>query len=264
MKNTHHGPNPHTTSWQHVGKWYNEQVGFGGHYYHQHVVIPNVLKLLKLTPQSCLLDLACGQGVLARSLPPQVAYQGIDIARNLIADAQKLTDRPNTRFALGNITKPLPINKRDFTHAAIILALQNIEELGSVFANVFNHLNSGGKLVIVMNHPCFRIPRQSSWGIDEQNKTQYRRIDHYSTSMKIPITASPSRGQQSPITWSFHFSIDTLSNALYQNGFVIEKIEEWSSDKQSHGRAARMENRSRSEIPLFMAFLCQKWDKKGK
>jgi len=34
---------------------------------------------------------------------------------------------------------------------------------------------------------------------------------------------------------------------------VIEKIEEWASDKDSVGKAAKMENRARAEIPLFMA-----------
>jgi hypothetical protein len=40
---------------------------------------------------------------------------------------------------------------------------------------------------------------------------------------------------------------------LKDAGFVIEEIEEWTSDKESEGRAGRMENRSRNEIPLFMA-----------
>ena len=40
---------------------------------------------------------------------------------------------------------------------------------------------------------------------------------------------------------------------LQQAGFVIQLIEEWGSDKSSVGSAARMENRSRQEFPLFLA-----------
>jgi hypothetical protein len=40
---------------------------------------------------------------------------------------------------------------------------------------------------------------------------------------------------------------------LKDAGFAIDVIEEWTSDKESEGRAARMENRSRSEFPLFLA-----------
>jgi hypothetical protein len=40
---------------------------------------------------------------------------------------------------------------------------------------------------------------------------------------------------------------------LKDAGFVIDTIEEWTSDKESEGRAGKMENRSRAEIPLFMA-----------
>ena len=54
-----------STSWQRVEKWYNEATGAEGHYYHQHLVMPGILKLFGLQPGNSVLDLACGQGVLA-------------------------------------------------------------------------------------------------------------------------------------------------------------------------------------------------------
>jgi hypothetical protein len=39
---------------------------------------------------------------------------------------------------------------------------------------------------------------------------------------------------------------------------VIEKIEEWVSDKKSTGPMAKMEDRARDEIPMFMAILATK------
>jgi len=42
-------------------------------------------------------------------------------------------------------------------------------------------------LVIVLNHPCFRIPRQSGWGIDEKNKLQFRKVIKYMSPMEIPL-----------------------------------------------------------------------------
>lgn len=246
------------TSWHQVGKWYQETVGLTGHYYHKHVVIPGVLRLLKIQNTSSLLDLACGQGVLARFLPKDVYYQGVDIARSLIDFAQSQDKGKNHYYTIADVTKPLPIVKKDFTHATIILALQNLERPDLAIANATHHLIKDGKLLIVLNHPCFRIPRQSSWEIDEKNKLQYRRINRYFSPLRIPINMHPGNGAKSPLTWSFHYPLAFYSEFLFKHGFLIEKIEEWVSDKKSVGDAAKMENRGRSEFPLFMAILAIK------
>ncbi|HIH10980.1 TPA: methyltransferase domain-containing protein [Candidatus Woesearchaeota archaeon] len=246
------------TSWQPVSEWYTKTVGESGNYYHQHVVIPAVLQLLNLSENSSLLDLACGQGVLERQISPSVYYQGIDISPSLINYAKTQIHNPNHHVAVGNVTRPLPIAKTNFSHAAIVLALQNIEEPELALQQAADRLAPNGTLVLMLNHPAFRIPRQSSWGIDEKTKTQFRRVDRYLSPLKIPITAAPGQGQRSAITWSYHQPISAYSAFLNNAGFVIEIIEELGSDKVSVGKAAKMENRSRVEFPLFMAIKAQK------
>jgi len=244
------------TSWQGVSKWYNKSVGDKGHYYHQHVVIPGALKLLNLTKTASLLDIACGQGVLARHADVG-QYYGVDIAADLIAEARSRA-RSNQQFFVGDVTSPLPFPKKDFSHAAIVLALQNIEHADLVIKNASDHLVTGGKFLIVLNHPAFRIPRQSSWGIDEQNKLQYRKIVRYMSPLKIPIDMTPGHSQKHALTWSYHHPISYYTTLLYTHGFMIQNIEEWISDKTSEGKAAAMENRSREEFPMFMAILAVK------
>jgi hypothetical protein len=139
-----------------------------------------------------------------------------------------------------------------FTHAAIILALQNIKEPQKAIANAAKHLTANGSLVIVLNHPAFRIPRQSSWGIDEQNKLQYRRINRYMSPLEIPITMHPG-DTDSGVTWSYHLPISAYTEMLSREGFFIQRLEEWMSDKKSVGSAGKMENRARDEFPLFLA-----------
>ena len=248
------------TSWQPVGKWYNEKVGEEGHYYHQTVILPKVLQLFDFPKdRACsLVDFACGQGVLSRHLPSHVTYTGIDASASLIAAAKRYDSKPSHTFIQADITQKLPLGPRLFSHASIILAIQNIDSPLAFFENAFAHLEKGAPLIIVMNHPCFRIPRQSSWKTDTENKIQYRRIDRYMSSMNIPIQAHPSQGKDSSQTWSFHHPLSFYSQALKKAGFVIELIDEWCSNKRSEGSAAKMENRSREEIPLFMAILARK------
>lgn len=212
------------TSWHKVGKWYNKSVGDSGHYFHQHVVLPGVIKLLGLKNNSSVLDLGCGQGVLARQLPKEIEYVGIDSAKSLITFAKDRDPKQNHHYYEGDVTRPLPISKKDFTHAAIILALQNLEKPDLALFQASDHLISNGKLVIVLNHPCFRIPRLTSWEIDEKKKLQYRRIERYLSPIRIPITAHPSKGNHSPITWSFHYPLSSYVQFLRQAGFVIEAM----------------------------------------
>jgi ubiquinone/menaquinone biosynthesis C-methylase UbiE len=262
MRKNFHSERSRTTSWQKVAPWYNKVTRGGeGHYYHEHVVIPGAIRLLNLQPNiqntnPNILDLACGNGVLAKSLPKGIKYTGVDLSESLIKYAKSGDKNYNHKYLVADITKPLNLPE-SFNAATIILALQNIREPQKVFENVSKILSDNCKLVIVLNHPAFRIPRQSSWGIDENRKIQYRRVDKYMSPMEIPIRMNPS-DPQSEQTMSYHFPISDYSKMLKDAGFVIELIEEWTSDKESVGRAGRMENRSRAEIPLFMAILATK------
>ena len=214
-------------------------------------MLPGVVRLLGMKPGESLLDLGCGQGVLASRIPKDVKYVGVDAAASLIDFAKKQDKNPKHSYYLGDVTKPLPIAEK-FSHAAIVLALQNMEEPALAIKNAAEHLSEEGELVIVLNHPAFRIPRQSSWGIDEGSKIQYRRENIYMSALKIPITMHPGE-KSGPTTWSFHRPLSTYTKILSDNGFVIEIIEEWTSDKESVGKAGKMENRSRAEFPLFLA-----------
>lgn len=244
------------TSWQKVASWYHKSVKDEGSY-HQSLVTPKALQLLKLDQKSSLLDLGCGQGILAKSLPNNY-YQGADLSVKLIEIAKREDRNPLHHFIVVDVTKPLSLDKKDFTHAAIILALQNIERGDLAIENAGKYLTRGGKLVIVLNHPCFRIPRQSFWEIDEQNKIEYRRINRYLSPLKIPIKMHPGM-KNSPLTWSFHYAISDYSKFLHKAGFCIEEIEEWTSAKTSLGKVAKMENRARDEFPLFLTFVCRKY-----
>jgi SAM-dependent methyltransferase len=244
------------TSWGKVAKWYGEIVGEKGHFFHQTLVIPGALRLLDLKNGDRVLDVACGQGVLARRLSGEVSYTGVDLAHGLIAEAKRMDLNKKHKYIVADVTKNIPGSEK-YNKVAIILALQNIKEPDITIKLTGDKLDKGGKLLIVLNHPCFRIPRQSSWETDIKNKLQYRRINRYMSPLEIPINMHPG-DRNSPVTWSFHLPIEEYSRMLMENGFLIEKIEEWTSDKESAGKMAKAENRARDEFPMFMAILAVK------
>jgi SAM-dependent methyltransferase len=241
-------------SWDSSEQWYSSCVGEKGHYYHQALVLPNSMRLLGKI--SSLLDLGCGQGVLARQLRDDIAYCGIDFSKALIAQAKKLS--PKREFIHADASEPLPIEKKDFDRAAFILSLQNIENGKAAVENAAKHVKKGGKILIVLNHPCFRIPRQSDWGVDERMKLQYRRMNGYMSELKIPIQTNPGKGELSESTFSYHHPLSDYIAWLNSAGCAVTAMEEWCSDKKSEGARAKMEDRARKEFPLFLAIVAAK------
>jgi len=238
------------TSWGKSSKWYNKIVGESGHYYHQHLIMPSVIKSLDLKPGMSVLDLGCGQGVLARNLPKEIDYCGVDISAALINQAKKYSQSTNQRFMIGDVSAPLSLNQK-FDAIVMILSLQNIKNLAGVMQNTKRLSHPRSRLVVVLNHPCFRIPRQSGWEVDERNKLQKRGVTKYMAEMEIPIATHRS-SKQSATTWSFHRPLSQYVDQMVKQGFLIEAINELVSDKESQGKVGKMENRSRAEIPLFM------------
>jgi ubiquinone/menaquinone biosynthesis C-methylase UbiE len=247
--------NRNDTSWQSESRAYDNIVGQFGHYYHEHIILPKTMELLSLKRGDRHLDLGCGQGVLSRWLPKDVEYVGMDLSKDLIQKAKQYSKAKKEHcFLVHDITKPFPFSKEDqFSHATAILVLQNIEKPLEVFQNLKSHLKSGGKFIMVLNHPCFRIPRQSSWGYDEASKIQYRKIYSYMHEQKIPIQMHPGKG--SNVTLSFHYPLSSFMEKLARAGFVLTGIHEWCSDKKSEGARAHAEDRARKEFPLFLT-LC--------
>jgi hypothetical protein len=151
-----------------------------------------------------------------------------------------------------------------FDAATCIMALTNIEPIDSVLSGAASLLRPGGALVLVISHPAFRAPGQTHWGFDAKGPgggVQYRRVDGYLSAGQHRIVMHPGEAPD-VVTWTFHRPIQHYSRALAQAGMAIELLEEWSSRRQSQpGPRAEAENRSRREIPLFLAIRAVKMER---
>jgi ubiquinone/menaquinone biosynthesis C-methylase UbiE len=237
------------TAWKEkVGEWYKKNMGKDGNYYHQSVIIPGVLRLLAVKNEEKILDLGCGQGIMGRQIKGK--YLGVDLSDNLIKEAMKLDRNPNHSYQIADITKEIK-TRENFDKGMIILALQNVKKPFGVIRNFANLIRNRGEILIVLNHPCFRIPKHSDWKVID--KKQYRIIETYMSPLEIPIESSPFDKRNNQISFSYHYPLSAYMEMLSDNGFLIEKIEEWTSPKKSSGPMAIIEDRARKEFPLFLA-----------
>ena len=184
-------------------------------------------------------------------------YGGM-VAEALAAAARKHDPRPTRRYLVADACGTLPFEEAGFTHAVCMLAIQNVENPRNLVANAAARLAPGGRFVLVLNHPCFRIPRQTSWEVDLKRHIRFRRVDRYLSRMRAAIAMNPGLGAASAETWSFHAPLSDIFSWLKDAGLLVEGLEEWVSHKRSEGPAAVMENRARAEFPLFLAIAALK------
>lgn len=245
------------TSWEKSADWYDKILGERGSEIYREVVIPNALTLLAPEKGERILDLGCGQGVFSRAIAETGALvTGVDAAPSLIKKAGTYPSRTAIRYYDRDAAEIGDLGP--FDAASAILCLQNMEHLDQVCAAAAAVLKPGGRMVWVLNHPAFRIPRQTSWGHEEERKIQYRRIDAYSSTLSIPIVMHPGKAD-SESTMSFHRSLETLTQSGFKAGLLLSGFHEWYSHKESQpGPRARAENRARREFPLFLGLAWRK------
>ncbi len=248
-------PAGHPAGWQNVARWYSSYLE-GPETYQDQVVFPGVLKLLAPKAGATYLDIACGEGSLDQRIAAAGSrVVGFDAAPALIEKARR-RGIAGAEFLVGDARHfPDALRSRRFDGAVCVLAIQNIKDMRAVFAEAANVLAPGAPLVLVLNHPAFRVPRQSDWGWDEAKKILYRRVDRYLTPLDVPILMNPGQQGRKPLTtMSHHRPLQDYVAALAAAGFSIDALEEWVSHRASDsGPRAKAENRSRAEFPLFLA-----------
>ena len=251
---TRQGRPRRATGWDDAADWYVGWVGEFGSEHHRRIAIPAALELLDVRPSERVLDVGCGHGVLARPLLEAGAvYTGVDASPRLIAAAQRSYGR-NGRFIVGDATRlgSLPdLAAASFDAAVFLLSIQDMDPLDAAVAGAARLLVPGGRLVTVMTHPAFRIPRHSGWGWDEGRKLRYRRVDSYLTEMAIPL--SPTAGRRT-VSTTYHRPLEAYVAALADAGLAVDALRELPTFKAARsGPTAKAENAANREFPLFLA-----------
>lgn len=250
-------PKQKDTSWERVAKWYDRMLEGEGTY-QKELILPNILRLMDIHKGDAVLDLACGQGFFSREFARLGArVKGSDASATLIRIAKK-NSPAEVDFHVAKADAIYFLKAGAVDKVAIILALQNIDNVAGVLKECARVLKPGGTLYVVLNHPAFRIPKASSWGWDEKENVQYRRIDKYLSEAKVQIEMHPG-DRPGEHTISFHRPLQFYFKALNKAGLSVSLLEEWNSHKKSEpGPRSKAEDISRKEIPLFLCLVAKK------
>jgi ubiquinone/menaquinone biosynthesis C-methylase UbiE len=215
-----------------------------------------------------VVELGSGQGFFSIELAKRGAtVVGVELGEDLTEKAREnareagVADK--TAFVVAAAEKCDMVKADDADMVLVILALQNMRFIDDVVAQIARITKVGAKVVIVLNHPAFRVPKQSSWGYDRVMDKQYRRVDRYMSELEARIDMRPgataSKGAPVTETISFHRPLSAFVTAFGKKNMSMVAMEEWISHKESEsGPRKAAEDTSRREIPLFMCMSFRK------
>ncbi|OGH91180.1 MAG: hypothetical protein A2534_04350 [Candidatus Magasanikbacteria bacterium RIFOXYD2_FULL_39_9] len=246
-----------STSWGKVASWYDSMLEKDDDSFQSRVILPNLMRSMNLDKNQVVLDLACGQGFFSRVMAKSGAKViASDISSELISLAKKHAT-PGVEYYVSPADNIQFCADKSVDSILVVLALQNIQNVDEVLKECARALKEKGSLFLVLNHPAFRAPKVSSWGWDEKEWAQYRRMDEYLSESKIEIDMNPGK-RNSEKTISFHRSLQWYFKMFRKNGFGVAKCEEWISHREpTKGPRFAAEDKARKEFPLFLFLECK-------
>jgi ubiquinone/menaquinone biosynthesis C-methylase UbiE len=180
-----------------------------------------------------VLDAGCGEGYLSRRFACSGAgtIKGIDGSDDLIEAARSAATESglDIDYHVGSVDN-LPFENNSFDIVACNHLLNDLEDIETPFGEFNRVIRDGGRLVILMLHPCFYSPHAERTPADKPlSPSEYFKIRTIEQHFRVAGITSPS-----PVkTW--HRPLEEYITNLIKASFLIEQI---SEPHPSHGKMA--------------------------
>jgi SAM-dependent methyltransferase len=169
------------------------------------------------------LDAGCGEGYLARILARQGATAtGIDSSANLIeaAKAKGLNDTLSVSFDVGTVDD-LPYENEAFDLVVCNHLMNDLRDPGKAITEFSRVLRRGGRLVILMLHPCFYNRHaerdQATNGLLASSYFEVRNIEQ---NFEVDGLTSPATNT------AWFRPLEYYTEQLRTSGFIITSLTE--------------------------------------
>jgi 2-polyprenyl-3-methyl-5-hydroxy-6-metoxy-1,4-benzoquinol methylase len=219
--------------WNANARWWDDRIGDGNDFQTLRIE-PATERLLNVSAEDTILDVACGAGRFARRMASLGArVVGIDTSSEFIARArERAATDVSIDYRLLDAAKADDLQSLGadrFTKAVCTMALMDMPEIAPLFRALSRLLPRGGVFVFSVTHPCFHsaaIQRFAEMHEEDAGRHVIR------TGVKVSSYLSPSVrktegiiGQPEP-QFFFHRPISRLFEYGFDAGFVVDGIEE--------------------------------------
>ncbi len=220
--------------WNAKAAFWDERMG-EGNAFQRLLVAPATERLLALREGELVLDVACGNGVMARRLASLGArVVACDFSEVFIERAQTRTApelRERIEYTVADATDEeqlLTLGEGRFDAVVCNMAFMDMATIDPLMRAARRLLKPGGRFVFCVTHPCFNTPDHRK--VVEEEDREGRIIVTY--SIKIPNYLRPTvekgggmPGEPEP-HYYFHRSLSDLLSACFDAGFMLDGLEE--------------------------------------
>jgi len=245
-----------TTVWDDIAGWYDEKQGDEGDLWHRSLIDPPLLRLVGSVTGLRVLEVACGNGYLARRFARMGArVTAVDASAPIIALARRReADAPlGIAYHVADASRLDVLGDRGFDAVVCNMALMDIEDAPGAIREAGRVLRAGGRFVATIPHPCFDVPNASAWVVEtvDFTTTVWRKVSRY---REIAAGVCPWRGPSGQIlhTAIYHRPLSWYVRTLRAAGFVVTAIEEPEPTEEFAAGSARAP--WIAQIPLHCAF----------
>lgn len=243
--------------WDQLADWWDAKLGDEGDLWHRAVIDPTLLPLLGDLRGQRVLDLACGNGYLARRLARAgAAVTGVDASPGLIAHARRReAEAPlGVSYEVADAARLEGLADASYDVVVCHMALMDIADAEGALREAARVLRPGGRLVASLCHPCFDVVNGAAWEIERLGPTGagtgagggastgagtgggtplqrlgaqpvvWRKVTRYRDAFegrffwRVGGEEVSTRAYHRPLSWYFR--------ALRQAGFVVTALEE--------------------------------------
>lgn len=185
------------------------------------LVHPAVLSLVGEVAGLRILDLACGQGHLARELAAHGAIvTGVDLSEGMLAIAREAEEATplGIQYVLEDAASLCSLPESAFEGVLCVMALMDMPDLDAVLHAVRRVLKPGGWFVFAITHPCFQTPRSASVATE---RGMVRTVAGY---FEEGFWRSSNPDGVCGRVGAHHRTLGTYLNALIDAGFTLERM----------------------------------------
>lgn len=207
------------------------------------------------------LDAGCGEGRASRQLAARGAtVLGVDVAPGLVATARRRARalpaavRGRLSYEVSGLEARGLVERGGLDGVLASLALMHVPRLGPPLSAWARALRPGGRLVLVLPHPCFMGPG-TSWAARlpqvprGEAVLEELRVHDYPAEGALAFRFAPSFPAE---TVNHHRSLETMQDSLAAHGFLTRRLRE---PRPTVARAAADPAwEARRRIPFFLVW----------
>lgn len=228
--------------WDELAGWWLDEVDEPAY---EEEVLPLFLGMLGETGESLLLDLGCGEGRVAAHVRDRGASViGVDLNPELASVAAR--EMP---VVLGRLPDLGWFRGDSFDGAYVVLAMEHIHDMDTLFAEAARVVRADGHLVIVLNHPVYTAPNSGPI-LDPTDGELFWRFGDYLTP---GTTMEPAGAAQVEFV---HRPVSHVLGSAAAAGWTLEAAAEQGVGERAAARDPILAKHH--EIPHLMALRWRK------